>query len=294
MDESQIQQVRRFNRSVTQRVGALTDNYLGRGRPLGESRVLFEIGAAGVSVRDLRARLSLDSGYLSRLLRSLEGQGLVSTQRSSDDARVRHVALTRKGRKEFQALDRCSQDVAAALLSPLSATQRERMIAAMTEVERFMRLASVTITPTDAAGVDARRCLDAYLGELDARFDDGFDPSIGPSAGPGEFAPPRGVFLVARLDGAVVGCGGLTVRGRRIGEIKRMWVAPTARGWGIAQRLLTALEGHAVALGLRTLRLDTHRALTEARALYVRNGYQAIASYNDNPYAHHWFEKRGL
>lgn len=106
--------------------------------------------------------------------------------------------------------------------------------------------------------------------------------------------PPAGLFLVARLDGDPVGCGALKVTGSDIGEIKRMWIAPSARGLGIAQCLLETLENHAVALGVDTLQLDTNRALTEARALYARNGYREIPPYNDNPYAHHWFEKRGL
>ena len=72
-----IEQVRRFNRTVTERVGALDDHFLGRDRALGEARLLWEIGPDGCEVRLLRARLALDSGYLSRLLRSLEAAGLV-------------------------------------------------------------------------------------------------------------------------------------------------------------------------------------------------------------------------
>lgn len=100
------------------------------------------------------------------------------------------------------------------------------------------------------------------------------------------------MFLLARVDEDPVGCGALKVIGDGIGEIKRMWVAPAARGLGIAQRLLDALEQQAIGLHLHTLRLDTNRTLTEARALYVRNGYREIERYNDNPYADHWFEKR--
>src|SRR3546814_3979333 len=70
-----------------------------------------------------------------------------------------------------------------------------------------------------------------------------------------------------------------------------MWVAPDARGLGLAQRMLEALEGHAASMGLHTLRLDTNRSLAEARALYLRNGYREVAPYNDNPYADHWFQK---
>ena len=292
MDARQIEQVRSFNRSVTRRIGALSDDFLGRGRPLAESRLLFEIGRDGADVRDLRARLSLDSGYLSRLLRGLEAQGLVRSQPAPDDARVRRASLTARGRREFEALDRLSGDFATALLSPLGESQRERLTRAMAEVERLMRAAAVVIAPADPASADARACIDAYLRELDERFESGFDASRGPSADPQELVPPSGVLLLARLDEEALGCGALKVLGAGVGEIKRMWVAPTARGLGIAQRMLDALEAQARAMALHTLRLDTNRTLLEARALYARNGYVEIPRYNENPYADYWFEKR--
>lgn len=294
MESDQLRQVRSFNRVVTRRIGVLADDYLGRGRPLAESRLLFEIGRDGADARDLRARLALDSGYMSRLLRSLEAQGLARSRPAPGDGRVRRITLTRKGLREVEALDRRSQDVAASLLAPLGAGQRQRLVAAMAEVERFMRASAVEIVPADPAGTDARACIGAYLRELDERFESGFDPACGPSAEPDELVPPAGLFLLARLDGAAVGCGALKLDGRGRGEIKRMWVAPPARGLGIAQRLLEALEHHAATSGVRTLRLDTNRALAEARTLYLRNDYREIPAYNDNPYAHHWFEKRGL
>lgn len=291
MSDEQIRQVRTFNRAVTQRVGALDDDYLGRGRPLAESRLLFEIGENGADLRDLRASLSLDSGYLSRLLRSLEAAGFVASRRAAGDARVRRATLTHKGLAEWKILDRRSQDFARSLLAPLGAPQRQRLLAAMAEVERFMRAAAVGIEPVDARGAEARACVDAYLRELDERFESGFDPARSVSADPDELSPPRGIFLVARLDGVAVGCGAVKTLARRRGEIKRMWVASSARGLGVGQRLLDALEAHAADMNLTTLCLDTNRSLTEARALYARNGYREIAPYNDNPYADHWFEK---
>jgi DNA-binding MarR family transcriptional regulator len=83
MNSELVGQVRRFNRVVTQRVGALDDHFLSRDRPLGEARVLWEVGSDGCDVRELRSRLDLDSGYLSRLLRSLEAAGLVTVKRSA-------------------------------------------------------------------------------------------------------------------------------------------------------------------------------------------------------------------
>ena len=97
MNKRQVEQVRRFNRTVTEHVGALEDSYLQRGRPLGQARLLHEVGCDGIDVRLLRERLKLDSGYVSRLLRSLEAQGLVQTDAHTSDGRVRRVVLTRRG-----------------------------------------------------------------------------------------------------------------------------------------------------------------------------------------------------
>src|SRR5438876_10685294 len=96
-----IARIRSFNRTVTHQIGALEERFLGRDRSLGASRLLFEIGANGVEVRQLRARLNLDSGYTSRLLRALEAEGLIRTGRSSGDGRVRCVTLTGRAERNW-------------------------------------------------------------------------------------------------------------------------------------------------------------------------------------------------
>ena len=294
MDDD-ISQIRRFNRTVTHRIGALGENYLGTGRPLGEARLLFEIGEIGedgATVRDLRERLALDSGYLSRMLRALEAQKLVTTTRDADDGRVRRVTLTVKGRRAWAALDQRSKDMAVSLLEPLGPAQRERLLAAMAEIERLFRASAVTIGAVDPFSKASEDCLRAYYTELQERFDEGFDPEIYLAARPDELVPPSGWLLVAHLDGVAIGCGALKVQGGGYGEIKRMWVAKSARGIGVAQRLLEALEKQAIQVGVQVVRLDTNRNLVEACRMYEHNGYHEIAAYNTNPYAHHWFEKR--
>src|SRR5919206_1075525 len=119
MDDDMVRRVRRFNRTVTQRVGALSDRFLARDRPLAEARVLWEIGPDGCEVRTLRNRLELDSGHASRLLRALEADGLVRVEASPEDGRVRVARLTQAGRAERALLDRRSDDLAASLLAPL-------------------------------------------------------------------------------------------------------------------------------------------------------------------------------
>jgi GNAT superfamily N-acetyltransferase len=291
MDRSMIDRVRRFNRTVTQRTGALDDAFLSRDRPLGQARLLWEIGPDGGDVRRLRLRLGLDSGYLSRMLRSLESDGLVVVEPSRADSRVRTARLTGDGLAERAELDRRSDRAAAALLEPLSARQRDRMIAAMAEVERLLVASAVQVTECDPRHPDARRAVRAYVTELAQRFDGGFDPALSVSATDDEMSPPAGLFLIATLHGAPAGCGALKFHPGAPAEIKRMWVAPEARGLGLGRRLLSELETRAAARGVRTLRLETNRMLAEAISLYRSAGYREVAAFNHEPYAHHWFEK---
>lgn len=143
-----------------------------------------------------------------------------------------------------------------------------------------------------SSGGDARWCLESYFRELAKRFDAGFDPANGNMLTEAEMTPPAGWLLVARLDGAPVGCGVLKRLDKAAGEIKRVWTAPSVRGLGVASRLMDRLEALAVEQGFGAVKLDTNKTLTEARQLYLKRGYGEIARYNDNPYAHYWFEKR--
>jgi DNA-binding MarR family transcriptional regulator/GNAT superfamily N-acetyltransferase len=291
MDPAMIESVRRFNRTVTLRIGALDDSYLSRGRPLGQARVLWEIAKDGTRVRALRSRLGLDSGYLSRMLRALEAEGLVEVGADDSDRRVRLVRLTRAGRAERAALDRRSDELAAAVLRPLTGTQRDRLTAAMNEAGRLLTASMIEIAATDPRDPLARHCLQAYFGELATRFDSGFDPARSIPVGLADLTAPAGVLLVARLHDDPVGCGALKYHGAGPAEVKRMWVSPAVRGLGLGRRLLTELEARAAAQGVRVLRLETNEALTEAIALYRSAGYREVAPFNTEPYAHHWFEK---
>lgn len=259
---------------------------------MGESRTLWEIGPEGIEVRALRARLALDSGYTSRVLRSLEQQGLITVEPSPDDRRVRRVRLTEAGLAERAELDRRSDDVARSVLDPLSDGQRTRLVAAMTEVERLLQASMVCLAVEDPTTLDARWCIEQYFSELNARFEAGFDPSLGISADPHELTLPAGLLIVARLRNEPVGCGALKFHPGAPAELKRMWVAPEARGLGLGRRLLQELERLAREAGVETVRLETNRALTEAIDLYRRSGYLEVPAFNDEPYAHHWFEKR--
>jgi ribosomal protein S18 acetylase RimI-like enzyme len=286
--------VRRFNRVVTQRVGALDEEYLARGRPLGASRLLWEIGldgTGGAEVRALRQQLDLDSGYLSRLLRRLESEGLVTVDAGPADGRRREVRLTEAGRAERALLDERSDELASSVLDALDEPRRRALVDAMSTVVRLLTAGVVRVVIEDPRSPDAVLCLRSYFAELDERFDTGFDPTRALPVDPEDMTPPRGLLLLARLHGEPAGCGALKLTKEGLAEIKRIWVSPSTRGLGVGRRLVRELEKHAAERGATKVRLDTNRTLTEAIALYRSEGYREVPRFNDEPYADHWFEK---
>ncbi len=308
--------VRRFNRSYTQRIGVLEDSFLGLGMPLGPARLLFEIGAAPAAAQAppttqaLRERLGLDSGYLSRLLRRLEADGLIRLIPDPGDRRRRQVTLTEAGQERWKELERRSDDQARLIVGPLTQRQRARLARALSEADLLVRAATVRFEAVNPASPVARDVVGRYFAELGRRF--GFDPSGETEKDSKLLIPPAGVFVVAVSDGEPVACGGLqalslpgdgplangpraggpSANGLRVGELKRMWVHDDWRGAGLGSRLLRHLEDQARGLGHGVVRLDTNAALTEAIGMYQRAGYRPIARYNDNPWATHFFEKR--
>ena len=283
--------LRRFNRTYTQRVGALEESFLGLGWPLGASRLIFEIGESATTVRDLRERLELDSGYLSRLLRRLTRAGVVDVRPDPADRRRRMVKLTAQGRRVRRELDRRSEERATALIAPLTERQRGRLVEALATADLLVRAATVrlrALSPDDPVAVGA---VQRYFAELDSRFPSGFDPGDATAGDTEAMSPPTGVFVVATSDGDPVACGGVQQIAPGVAEIKRMWVDPEWRGAGLGSRMLAHLEERARDLGHHRVHLDSNGTLVEAIALYAKAGYQPVARYNDNPYAEAFFAK---
>jgi len=283
--------LRRFNRTYTQRVGALDESFLGLGWPLGASRLIFEIGESATTVRDLRERLDLDSGYLSRLLRRLVRAGVIDVRPDPADRRRRTVKLTPEGRRVRRELDRRSEQRAAALIAPLTDRQRARLAEALATADLLVRAATVRLRSSAPDDPVAAAAVQRYFAELDSRFPSGFDPGGASASDIAAMSPPAGGFVVATSDGHSVACGGVQQIAPGVAEIKRMWVHPEWRGAGLGSRMLAHLEERARDLGHRRVHLDTNGTLVEAIALYRKAGYQPVARYNDNPYAEAFFAK---
>lgn len=285
-----VSRVRRFNRAVTSAVGALDSSFLGRGRPLGAARVLNAIGHGRTDVAEIRDYLGLDSGLMSRLLRGLEDEGMVETSAHDGDARRRVAKLTRTGRREFAAYEALSNTQAESFLAQHS--QREALLAAMDLVASALTRERVALAEMDPQSDEARYCLGEYYAELGRRFKQGFDVSLSRDPDAKDMRRPRGTFIVAMSDTLPIGCVGLKGTDHGYAEIKRLWVAPAARGLRLGRRLMDATEDAARGLGIALLRLDTNSALAEAGQLYRTTGWGEIPRFNDDPYPDLFFEKR--
>jgi len=285
-----VSRVRRFNRAVTSEVGALDTSFLGRGRPLGAARVLNAIGHGRSDVADIRDYLGLDSGLMSRLLRTLEDEELIETTPHPDDARRRVASLTRAGRREFKAYEALSNSQAADFLTRHA--QPEALLAAMDLIGSVLLRQRTELKEMDPRSDEARYCLAEYYAELARRFKQGFDVALSRDPDADDMVRPRGAFIVAMSDGLPIGCVGLKGATGELAEIKRLWVAPSARGLGLGRRLMDAAESAARELSIRVLRLDTNSALPEAGRLYRSSGWTEIDRFNDDPYPDLFFEKR--
>jgi DNA-binding MarR family transcriptional regulator/ribosomal protein S18 acetylase RimI-like enzyme len=284
-----VSRVRRFNRVVTSEVGALDTSFLGRGRPLGAARVLNAIGHGRVDVAELRDYLGLDSGLMSRLLRSLEDEGLIKIAPHPDDARRRIAKLTRAGCREFSAYEAICNSQAEALLARHG--RPEELLAAMDMIASAFGCSRISIEEMDPRGEEARYCLGQYYGELSRRFKGGFEVALSRDPDATDMKSPRGAFFVAMSNGLPLGCVGLKGNGSELAEIKRLWVAPSARGLGVGLRLTDSAENAARNMSVQILRLDTNSVLGEALQLYSSTGWTEIERFNDDPYPDLFFEK---
>lgn len=290
MSEQATARIRRFNRAVTREVGALDTSYLGRGRPLGAARVLHLCSAEGTDVAQIREALALDSGLLSRLLRGLESEGLVETRTDPADRRRRVACLTPRGQAERAEYERLNEDLAASLLSR-APRLRDEILAAVDLIANILNADQIRIARADPDDPEVISALSAYAAYLTATIpEEGPNPIPLPLPDAASFRPPQGVILLARSDGLTLGTVSLRTLSPGLGEVKRLYIAPSARGLGLARRLMRAIEDEARSLGLRRLNLDTNGTLTRALALYRSEGWQPCEPYSGFP-ATHWFTK---
>jgi DNA-binding MarR family transcriptional regulator/ribosomal protein S18 acetylase RimI-like enzyme len=285
---SRVAGVRQFNRFYTRQIGLLRQGMVGTPFSLTEGRVLYEIGRRGTTTAAaLVADLTIDPGYLSRLLHGFITSGLVVSTRSATDRRQSILALTDRGREKFTTLDRRSQEEIGALLERLDNDEQRRLLEAMATIQTLLAPAAAPAT-CDPATSDAvilrphrsddlswvlARHASIYAREygwgsqfrvlvagIIADFQRGHDPA-------------RQGCWIAELDGAPAGSVMLVDAGDGIAKLRLLIVEPQARGRGIGRRLVEQCIGFARDAGYRKITLWTQSVLTDARRIYESAGF---------------------
>jgi DNA-binding MarR family transcriptional regulator/GNAT superfamily N-acetyltransferase len=291
--EDRVAAVRAFNRFYTARIGVLREGLLDTRHPLPEARVLFEVGAQATDdLGDLRARLDVDAGYLSRLLGRLEDRGLVVRERVAGDARRRRARLTAAGRRAFATLDRRSGDQIAALLSGLRDEEQRRLLGAMGAVEGLLgerrRPRAWLLRPPRIGelGWIVQRHGALYAAEYG--WDAGFEALVARVVA--DYAqrhdPAREAAWIAEVDGEAAGCVLCVADDAATARLRLLLVEPHARGLGIGGRLVDECVGFARRAGYRELVLWTNDVLVDARRLYERAGFRLVRSEAHRSFGH--------
>lgn len=282
--DEQIEKVRSFNRFYTRHIGLLNEGLLESTFSLTEARVLYELAHRGpVTAADLGRELGLDAGYLSRLLKRFVTQGLIQRLPSKGDRRQFLLSLTEQGLGAFEPLNQASAAQVAAMLSGLSAGDRERLVQAMTTVERLAGSAPNSKRPYtlrahqpgDIGWIAHRQGLlyaqeygwdqtfEALVAEIAAAFVRNFDPQWERC-------------WIAERDGEILGSVFLVRHSDEVAKLRLLYVEPSARGLGLGHRLVDECIGFAKAKGYRTLTLWTNDVLVAARRIYESKGFRLV------------------
>ncbi|MGI5408619.1 bifunctional helix-turn-helix transcriptional regulator/GNAT family N-acetyltransferase [Streptomyces chartreusis] len=283
-----VHDIRAFNRFYTNVIGALDySRHLYAPYTLTESRVLYELAhSPRTDAADLRTELSLDAGYLSRILNKFEQDGLIERTPSQQDPRRRRVTLTARGRETGKLLEERASESVGSLLSTVPAAERPRLAEAMTTVRTILsegrppRREDVLLRepgPGDLGWIVQRNAA-LYAAEYGWNADyEGLVARI-----VADFAEDHDPHLervwIAELDGRPVGCV-MCVRDEApaTARLRLLLVEPDARGLGIGDRLVTAVVDFARGVGYRDLVLWTNDVLSSARRIYQRHGFVLAA-----------------
>jgi DNA-binding MarR family transcriptional regulator/GNAT superfamily N-acetyltransferase len=293
---SRVQAVRRFNRFYTSRIGVLHEGLLGGPLSLTEGRIVYELAqSADSTAAKLGNDLGLDAGYLSRILRGFQQRGLIDRRPSTTDGRTSVLSLTDAGRQAFAVIDARSQAEIGAMLEKLTATQQQRLVAALDIVEALLggdnrRQSRVPYIlrphqPGDMGWVVHRQAVlytqeygwdeqfEALVAEIVARFIKEFDPK-------------RERGWIAEREGAVVGSVFLVRQSDEVAKLRMLYVEPDARGLGIGRRLVAECIRFARQTGYRRITLWTNDILTAARRIYQQAGFQLIEEERHHSFGH--------
>jgi len=288
--EQVVDRARRFNRFYTRAIGVLGEGYLDSGFTLAEARVIYELAnRPRPTAREVGLALELDPGYLSRILKRLEAQGLVQRAEAEGDRRRRHLSLTPKGRETFAGLDGGARDAMGELIARLGPGEHERLSTAMAEIETLLSpdlKAEIVLRerrPGDLGWIVERH---ARLYAEEYGWDARFETLVARIAAEMTAAPDpaRERCWVAERDGQRLGCVFLAKDDPDTARIRLLLVEPAARGAGLGRKLVEAAVAFARRAGYREVVLWTHRELHAARRIYAGAGFRKTEEWQHHDF----------
>lgn len=286
-----ISAVREFNRVYTNLIGLLRGSYLDSPYSLTEARVLFELAhGTECEISALRSSLDIDAGYLSRILARLEGDGLITREKSAADARRRVIALTSRGREVFADLDQRSAAGIAGLLGRLTEPQQQRLTTAMGTIRDIVTAGPPAAfvlrapQPGDLGWVIQRNAA-LYAQEYgwDASYEALVAQIMADYAGRDD---PGEAGWIAELDGSPVGCVFCMRKSESTAQLRLLLVEPRARGRGLGERLVAECLSFARQAGYAEIVLWTNDVLAAARRIYQRAGFELVDSGRHHSFGH--------
>ena len=279
----QVATMRAFNRFYTNVIGVLREGLVSTPYSLTEARVIFELAQQDeTEVADLRRKLAIDAGYLSRILGRLEADGLATRKRSSSDGRRQIIRLTAAGRKAFATLDARSAEEVGDLLSRLTAEEQRRLVGAMRVIRRILDRSAptglVVLRPPEPGdfGWVVHRHGALYASEYG--WDETFEALVARIVA--DFVDNRDsrreAAWIAEVDGERVGCIFCARKDERVAQLRLLLVEPRVRGLGIGTRLVDECMRFARRAGYEEMMLWTNDVLDDARRIYERAGFELV------------------
>lgn len=280
-----VARLRRFNRFYAARTGTLEQPPSGSPLTPGEARIFYEIAQKpGLSASDLCRRLSLDAGYVSRMLAGLKKRRLLERKASDNDARRAQWNLTHAGREAFDALEAHSSQRLEQLLEPLPLRDQDRLLRSLSEVQRLLGGEDPDAPPArirahqpgDLGWIVHRH---AVLYHEEFAWDIGFERVVAEIAAHflAHFDPHGDGCWIAEREGERLGSIVLARENADTARLRLFLVEPAARGQGLGKRLMDACHSFARHAGYKRMILWTQSNLLAARHLYQEAGYRLVS-----------------
>jgi DNA-binding MarR family transcriptional regulator/GNAT superfamily N-acetyltransferase len=289
-----VDAVRAFNRFYTRQIGVLQRGLLQSPYSLIQVRVLYELAhKKNLTATDIGMMLGIDAGYLSRILRSFERDGLIARRRSRRDARQSVLSLTATGRKTFAELDSRQSEEVEKMLSPLAATAQAHLIQSMNAIERLLaehrtRQAAVTLRSHRAGDMGWVMSMHGELYDTEYAWDTRFEALVGEIVVDflRNFDAKRERCWIAELDGERVGSIFLVKETSRVAKLRLLLVDPGARGRGVGKLLVQTCIEFARQAGYSKITLWTNSVLDAARHIYESEGFRLVKSEKHESFGH--------